>query len=93
MRLPVILAETYGDALTACHGQFGNDQIERAILEMAAAINDADFYCSEYAGKEQPHLDNLYTSLANGLAALLRQLDSMDPAECTPAYRAKRILH
>ncbi len=93
LRLPVAIAECFSDALGTFRDQPTTDQIEQAILEMACAINDADFYCSEYTSKEQPHLDNLYTSFANGLARLFQDLESMDESARQPAYKAKRILH
>ena len=57
---------------------------------------DHEFYCSSYASKEQPHIENLLHTLADGVRGLDREIaehgakgELMDPLE----KKTKRLLH
>ena len=45
-------------------------RVQQCVHAMAAAINDANFYCTNYSAKEQPHIEGLFESFATALDAL-----------------------
>ena len=75
------------------------EAIDAALHAMAQAVNDANFYCSDYAGKEQPHLESLFHIFAGALFQLEQEMAAAFPGETENAYaadecyRSKRILH
>ena len=67
-------------------------RIERALGDLASAVNDADFYCSEYNTKEQPRLTSLWHGLASSFKNLKEELRDvqLDSRYKDVLYRAKR---
>ena len=66
---------------------------DAVAAQMAAEINDATHYITDYAGKVQPHLTSLFILLQQGQQRLEEQFDD-DPALKAkgPAYLASRTL-
>ena len=58
-------------------------------------INDHEFYCSNYAVKEQPHIEGLLQTLADGVARLdfeVAKVADMDDSQAC-MERGRRVLH
>ena len=69
--------------------------VDAAIAGMLEAMGDHELYCAAYAGKDQPHVDGLLMTLADGLrskehdiAAATEARENIDGQELAP-----RILH
>ena len=62
---------------------------------MLDELRDAEFYCSEYASKEQPHIEGLLQVLHNGLQHLDRELaERIARGEAIASQeKARRVLH
>jgi hypothetical protein len=62
---------------------------------MLDAMGDHEFYCATYSSKDQPHIEGLLMTLADGLRAkeqdLLRAKEA--GAELTPHEMSRKILH
>ena len=42
---------------------------EKLIVSMVDAMGDNEFYCASYSSKDQPHVEGLLMTLAEGLRA------------------------
>jgi hypothetical protein len=66
---------------------------EEMARQMASEINDATHYTTEYTGKIQPHIQNLFSMLQAGHDRLEQQFrEDPELAAKGPAYRAARTL-
>ena len=70
-------------------------ELESMVDSLLEELENSEFYCSIYASKEQPHVEGLLQSLAEGLRALDRNIavrlasgEAVDDAE-----RARRVLN
>ena len=52
---------TSGDDVNSDHGQ--------AISAMLESMGDHEFYCATFSSKDQPHVEGLLMSLADGVRA------------------------
>ena len=64
------------------------ERVQQCVQAMAAAINDANFYCTNYASKEQPHIEGLFQSFATALQGLQAHL----PDDIDQTDYARRVL-
>ena len=69
-------------------------EASKSVDAMIEAMGDHEFYCSNYACKEQPHIEGLLQSLADGLRGL--ELAITDKRElgdqCDTLEYAKRLM-
>ena len=68
---------------------------ESATTSMLEAMGDHEHYCACYSSKDQPHIDGLLTTLADGLRWKEEELAKAKAAgEVIPAHEAvRRVLH
>ena len=67
-------------------------RVDQALSDLASAVNDADYYCSDYTTKEQPRLASLWITLAGSIKKLKEELSntSLNEQYKDVIYRAKR---
>ena len=67
-------------------------RVDQALSDLASAVNDADYYCSDYSTKEQPRLVSLWVTLAGSIKKLKQELSntSLNEQHKDVVYRAKR---
>ena len=67
-------------------------RVDQALSDLASAVNNADYYCSDYSTKEQPRLVSLWITLAGSIKKLKEELrdTSLKEEHKDVLYRAKR---
>ena len=62
------------------------------MSDLASAVNDADYDCSDYSTKEQPRLVSFWVTLAGSIKKLKEELrnTSLNEKYKYEIYRAKR---
>ena len=69
-------------------------RVDEAVAAMAKLLNDANYYCGKYCGKDQQKIDNLFKCLAQAHASLKNSLgDCTSDAVEDVLYRAKRVVY
>ena len=58
------------NALLSNDGKLDDEVVDSLIAEMSRDMNNANFYCADYPCKQQPHIQNLFLSFAEGLRQL-----------------------
>ena len=68
---------------------------EDAIAAMVDVMGDQEFYCSSYASKQQPHMEGLLHTLADGMGSLNRRIAKLraEGGDVDAAEHVRRILH
>ncbi len=68
---------------------------EAAVSGMLAAMGDHEFYCASYSSKDQPHIDGLLQTLADGMRSKERDIaEARAAGETLDAHEvARRIMH
>ena len=69
--------------------------LHKVVDVMLSDVTDMEFYCSDFAGKEQPHVEGLLQLLYNSLGHLeLDMARTNTNAQTVSAHeRARRVLH
>lgn len=97
IRLPIVSPEVFTKNTTSnlCD-EDAMKEWEDALREMVETMIDHEFYCATYASKEQPHIEGLLQSLADGVRGLDREIAERvmrgDP-QLEPLERGKRVLN
>ena len=69
--------------------------LEKCVDDMLQDLRDMEFYCAEYAAKEQPHIEGLLQVLHNGVGHLEVDIAKLRASGQDVALQeqARRVLH
>jgi hypothetical protein len=69
--------------------------LEKCVDDMLQDLRDMEFYCAEYAAKEQPHIEGLLQVLHNGVGHLEVDMAKLRASgqNVTLHEQARRVLH
>lgn len=69
--------------------------LEKCVDDMLQDLRDMEFYCAEYAAKEQPHIEGLLQVLHNGVGHLEVDIAKLRASgqNVTLHEQARRVLH
>lgn len=94
LRLPIVNPEIFDEA-GSVDQQCSLQDWAGAVEEMVDTMTDHEFYCSNYAAREQPHVEGLLQSLVDGVRHLDREIAEQYEAgkSMEQLERAKRLLN